>query len=69
VGVYAPADRGPDSYAVGHPDGGDLYLTDTIRAEPGDWAPAARPRRASQTPGYCVLIRWDEVAYMEVYWT
>ena len=69
MGAYAPAGRGPDSYAAGHPDGGDLYLTDTIELNPETGRPLPGPDGRPKLRGYGLLIRWDEVAYMEVHWT
>jgi uncharacterized protein DUF6338 len=69
MGAYAPAERGPDSYAAGSPDGGDLYLTDTIELNPETGRPLLGPDGSVIFRGYGLLIRWDEVAYMEVSWT
>jgi hypothetical protein len=77
LGAFAPApstststsgSAGPDSYAAGFPNDQDLYLADTAEVDPATGRflldAAGRPRLR----GVGVLVRWDEISYLEVTW-
>lgn len=68
VGTFTPATSGPDSYAAGFPHNQDLYLTDTVEVEPDRGRPLLDLDRKVKSRGYGVLIRWEEIAYVEVRW-
>ncbi|CAM5276592.1 putative protein OS=Streptomyces alboniger OX=132473 GN=CP975_30410 PE=4 SV=1 [Streptomyces alboniger] len=50
AGAFAPASRGPDSYASGFPHDQDIYLAETVEVDPA-WGrmlpPGERPGRSS----------------------
>lgn len=63
-GVYAPSDEGLPSYAAGYPEPQDLFLAETVEVDPGsgefileNGQPIFR--------GISLLIRWDEVEFLE----
>jgi len=66
LGAYAPAGDGIGSYAGGYGHGDDLYLADTAEADPatGNFVLGADGRPVLRGVG--VLIRWDEISYIEV---
>ena len=63
-GAYAPSDGGLQSYAAGYPEPQDLFLAETVEIDPEsgkfvlvDGTPMFR--------GTSLLIRWDEVEFLE----
>ncbi|WP_460060969.1 DUF6338 family protein [Streptomyces sp. YKOK-I1] len=66
LGAYAPARDGVGSYAAGYGHGEDLYLADTAEADPetGHFVLGTDGRPVLRGVG--VLIRWDEIRYIEV---
>lgn len=68
VGTFTPATSGPDSYAAGYPHDQDLYLTETVEVESEQGRPVLDADGRVKPRGYGLLIRWDEIAYLEVRW-
>jgi hypothetical protein len=65
AGAFAPARRGPHSYASGFPHDQDIYLAETVEVDPA----SGRIRLVDGRPkfrGVGVLMRWEEIAYAEV---
>lgn len=63
-GAYAPSDEGTGSYAAGYPEPQDLFLAETVEVDPdsgeftlSDGEPIFR--------GTSLLIRWEEVEFLE----
>lgn len=52
-------------YAAGYPETQDLYLSDTAQCDPvtGHFLPDAQGKPILRGVG--VLVRWDQVAYLE----
>ncbi|MFF7334755.1 DUF6338 family protein [Streptomyces sp. NPDC008150] len=65
AGAFAPATRGPDSYASGFPHDQDLFLAETVEVDPESGLIRLLEGRP-KFRGVGVLMRWEEVAYAEV---
>jgi hypothetical protein len=66
VGAYAQSDTGGlRSYAAGYPEDQDLFLIETAECDPDTGAFVVDERGAPRLRGISVLVRWDEVAYLE----
>lgn len=64
AGAYATLEDGSRSYAAGYPEDQDLYLVEAVEVEPDtgefvmdDGKPVSR--------GSAILIRWNEVEYLD----
>lgn len=53
------------SYAAGYPETQDLFLIDTVECDPGTGQILIDTEGAVQFRGISVLIRWDEIEYLE----
>ena len=66
VGAYAQSDNGRlRSYAAGYPSAQDLYLVETVECEPTTGAFVVDANDRPIPRGMGVLVRWDEVMYLE----
>ena len=66
VGAYAQSDNGRlRSYAAGYPSAQDLYLVETVECEPTTGAFVVDANDKPIPRGMGVLVRWDEVMYLE----
>jgi hypothetical protein len=66
VGAYAQSDTGGlRSYAAGYPEDQDLFLIETAECDPDTGAFVVDERGVPRLRGISVLVRWDEVAYLE----
>jgi uncharacterized protein DUF6338 len=66
VGAYAQSDnRRLRSYAAGYPSAQDLYLVETVECEPATGAFVVDADDKPIPRGMGVLVRWDEVMYLE----
>jgi len=66
VGAYAQSDNGRlRSYAAGYPSPQDLYLVETVECEPATGAFVVDANDRPIPRGMGVLVRWDEVMYLE----
>lgn len=67
VGAYSGPGKpgGLGGYAAGYPETQDLYLSDTAQCDPvtGHFLPDAQGKPILRGVG--VLVRWDQVAYLE----
>jgi hypothetical protein len=63
-GAYAPSDEGIPSYAAGYPDAQDLFLAETVEIDP-DTGEFAFEDGQPVFRGTSLLIRWDEVEFLE----
>ena len=66
VGTYAKSPNGRlRSYAAGYPDAQDLYLAETFECDPqsGEFLADDQDRPISR--GIGLLVRWEEVEYLE----
>lgn len=65
-GAYAQPEGGPKSYAAGYPEPQDLFLAETVETDPetGEFMLEA-DGRTPRLRGGSILIRWDEVEYLE----
>jgi hypothetical protein len=53
------------SYAAGYPEEQDLFLIETMECDPDTGRAILDAAGKLQPRGISVLIRWDEVAYLE----
>lgn len=53
------------SYAAGYPETQDLYLVETAECDPATGAFVVDAHGAPKLRGISVLVRWDQVAYLE----
>jgi hypothetical protein len=66
VGAYGRSGgRRIRSYAAGYPDAQDLYLVETAECEPETGKFVLDPDNKPRLRGIGVLIRWEEVLYLE----
>lgn len=63
-GAYAPSDRGIASYAAGYPETQDLFLAETVEMDP-DSGEFLLENGRPVFRGTSLLIRWDEVEFLE----
>jgi hypothetical protein len=67
AGVYGRSPSGVRSYASGHPEAGDLFLSEQLIVDAVTGAftvdDDGRPLRPDGSPG--LLLRWDEIEYLE----
>ncbi|TFV56449.1 hypothetical protein E4P41_15730 [Geodermatophilus sp. DF01-2] len=67
AGIYGTTSAGLQSYASGFPEAGDLFSSEQLIVDPVSGAfeldDDARPLRPDGAPG--LLLRWDEIEYLE----
>lgn len=63
-GAYAPSDGGIASYAAGYPESQDLFLAETVEVDP-DSGEFIIVNGQPVFRGTSLLIRWDEVEFLE----
>ena len=68
AGMYATTDGDRRSYAAGYPEDQDLYLSVQLKADPdtGAFETDADERPIPVEGGGGLLLRWDEVEYLEI---
>jgi hypothetical protein len=65
VGAYATEDQGKlRSYASGYPEIQDLFLVETVECD-ADGTMLVDEEQNPRLRGVAVLVRWDEVSYLE----
>ena len=64
-GAFATAPDGRPSYAAGYPEEQDLYLSVTAMIDPDNGAFAYDDDGGIQTLDGGLLLRWDEVEYLQ----
>ena len=65
VGAYGRSGARDRSYAAGYPETQDLYLVDTAECDPSSGKFVLNQGGGPLLRGVSVLIRWDEVMYLE----
>lgn len=63
-GAYAPSDGGLQSYAAGYPEPQDLFLAETVEVDP-DTGEFLLVNGAPVFRETSLLIRWDEIEFLE----
>jgi len=65
AGGYATATDGLKSYTAGHPEAQDLFLATAVRVDPDTGEFLLNEAGGVQLQGGGLLVRWDEVEYLE----
>ena len=66
VGAFSAGNAGvPSSYAAGYPEVQDLFLADTAVCDPGTGEFLLNQNGEVVLRGVSVLLRWDQIAYLE----
>jgi hypothetical protein len=65
AGVYAVKDDGWRSYASGYPEPQDLFLVEAVEVDPDTGEFLFDDDGSRLVRGSAILVRWDEIEYLE----